>query len=158
MLHDTPLSCLVSPEDGGTGPLPECLTRYTGFLVAKAHQRLWGVFSQLCQRHGMEAPAPGILSLLVHHGPISQHQLGRLIRTDRTTMVKIVDSLEKQGLARRTDHPEDRRMYLVEVTEEGRRRLQGMQLEGEEMETQLLAQFSEDERKLIRRALMALAG
>src|SRR6476646_11654154 len=86
-------------------PLPECLTRYTGFLIAKAHQRLLTGFTEECRKHGVEVPHAGILHLLEDSGPMSQQQLGRKLRIDRTTMVKLMDALEQHHLARRTNHP-----------------------------------------------------
>ena len=158
MKQDIPSYCFAPPDEGAQAPLPECLIRYTGFLIAKVHQRLWVQFQHVFQKYGIDGPAVGILTLLLELGSMSQQQLGRHLRVDRTTMVKLVDALEKQGLACRKDHPDDRRVYLVEITEKGRDCAQRVQKEGEAMERALLAQFSEDERKTIRRALVTLAG
>ena len=56
------------------------------------------------------------------------------------------------------DHPEDRRIYLVEITPVGRKALAALQRVADQMEKKLLVGFTEDERMLIRRALLALAG
>ena len=59
------------------------------------------------------------LSVLVFGGPCT---LGRLARTEDVagpTMTRIVDGLERQGLARRTSHPDSGRSVLVEPTEAG---------------------------------------
>jgi MarR family transcriptional regulator, lower aerobic nicotinate degradation pathway regulator len=149
---------LALPEDGGNEPLPESLTRYTGFLVAKAHQRLWAMFGAECRKLGIESPCVGVLHLLAEFGPMSQQQLGRKLRVDRTTMVKLIDHLEGLKLARRCDNPADRRAYLVENTPHGEKTLALLKNAGEAMERKLLAQFTEAERVLIRRALLTLAG
>lgn len=158
MEPNLPSHCFAPPDEGTLAPLPECLTRYTGFLIAKAHQRLWVQFQHVFQQYGVEGPAVGILTLLLEMGSMTQQQLGRLLRIDRTTMVKLLDAMEKQGFAHRKVHPEDRRVYLVEITDKGRDCAQRVQKEGEAMERALLAQFTEEERKTIRRALLALAG
>jgi len=139
-------------------PLPECLTRYTGFLVAKAHQRLFTSFSDECRKHGVEVPHAGILHLLQDFGPMSQQQLGRKLRIDRTTMVKLVDALERGHLARRRNHPQDRRAYLVEITPAGGRVLAAVGKIAERMEAEWLVRFTDAERRMIRRALLTLAG
>lgn len=149
---------LALPEDGGNDPLPESLTRYTGFLVAKAHQRLWAIFGAECKKVGIESPCVGVLHLLEEHGPMSQQQLGRKLRVDRTTMVKLIDHLESLELARRCNNPTDRRAYLVETTPKGVKTLAALKRVGDAMESRLLAQFTEEEKVLIRRALLALAG
>jgi DNA-binding MarR family transcriptional regulator len=106
----------------------------------------------------MDVPCCGVLELLEEFGPLSQQQLGKKLRIDRTTMVKMVDALEETKLATRKDHPEDRRIYLVEITAAGRKSLADIQSLAEAMEKQLLAPFSEEEVKVIRRALLTLAG
>lgn len=146
------------PEGAEREPLPEGLTRYTGFLVAKAHQRLWTLFGDECKKLGMDVPCGGVLHLLEEVGPMSQQQLGRKLRIDRTTMVKMVDQLESRKLARRKDHPEDRRVYLVEITPTGKKALIALQKIADQMEKKLLIGFTEEERMLIRRALLTLAG
>ncbi len=158
MRANDPLHCPMLLADGGTAPLPESLIRYTGFLVAKAHQRLFVMFNEECQKLNLEVPCPGILHLLEENGPMSQQQLGKVLRIDRTTMVKLVDMLEERKYARRKDHPEDRRAYLVEITASGIKALHAIQLVGEKLEANLLAQFTEAERKIIRRGLLTLAG
>lgn len=146
------------PEGAEREPLPEGLTRYTGFLVAKAHQRLWTLFGDECKKLGMDVPCGGVLWILEEEGSMSQQQLGRRLRIDRTTMVKMVDQLEEHKLARRKDHPEDRRVYLVEITPAGRKALASLQKVADQMEKKLLIGFTEEERMLIRRALLTLAG
>ena len=146
------------PEGAEREPLPEGLTRYTGFLVAKAHQRLWTLFGDECKKIGIDVPCGGVLWLLDDEGSMSQQQLGRKLRIDRTTMVKMVDQLEGRKLVRRKDHPEDRRVYLVELTPTGKKSLAALQKVADQMEKKLLIGFTEDERMLIRRALLTLAG
>lgn len=116
------------------------------------------MFTEECRRQNIDAPNPGVLHLLEEMGPMSQQQLGRKLRIDRTTMVKIVDSLEEKHLARRRNHPEDRRAYLVEISAQGKKALAAAARVAEKLESELLARFSPEERKLIRRALLTLAG
>lgn len=156
-----PAACVplpLLPPGEPVEPLPECLTRYTGFLIAKAHQRLLTSFTEECRKHGVEVPHAGILHLLEEFGPMSQQQLGRKLRIDRTTMVKLVDALEQHHLARRKNHPGDRRAYLIEITPAGRKSLTAVGKIADRMEAALLNQFNDSERKLIRRALLTLAG
>jgi DNA-binding MarR family transcriptional regulator len=146
------------PAEADREPLPEGLTRYTGFLVAKAHQRLWSLFGEEVRKIGIDIPWCGVLHLLAENGPTSQQQLGRVLRIDRTTMVKMLDQLERAKMARRRDHPDDRRIYLVEITPAGRKALASVQKIADQMERKLLVGFTEEERMLIRRALLTLAG
>lgn len=154
------VQCVIKPlsTEAALEPLPESLTHYTGFLVAKAHQRLWTLFGDECRKVGMDVPCCGVLQLLVEFGPMSQQQLGRKLRIDRTSMVKMVDLLEQEKLAKRKDHPQDRRIYLVDITDNGRKVLEVIKGVADDMEDRLLRSFTEAERKVIRRALLTLAG
>jgi DNA-binding MarR family transcriptional regulator len=65
-------------------------------------------------------PHMGILSTLLYSGPQTQRSLGTMLKVDPTTMVWLIDGLEKKGLVRRGEHPKDRRAHLVELSAEGK--------------------------------------
>ncbi|GIH76254.1 MarR family winged helix-turn-helix transcriptional regulator [Planobispora longispora] len=55
----------------------------------------------------------------IHDGTPSQQDLCRLTGMDRTTMVAVVDDLERLGHARRERSATDRRKHVVILTAEG---------------------------------------
>jgi len=59
------------------------------------------------------------LSVIVFGGPISLQDLARAEQVRPPTMSRIVDALEKQGLARRTTDPDDRRAVKIAATKKG---------------------------------------
>jgi DNA-binding MarR family transcriptional regulator len=52
---------------------------------------------------------------------VSQQAIGEALRIDRTTMVSLIDTLERFGLVRRERNPADRRAYSIRLTAEGHR-------------------------------------
>jgi DNA-binding MarR family transcriptional regulator len=64
------------------------------------------------------------LSVIVFGGPISLQDLARAEQVRPPTMSRIVDALEKQGLARRTTDPDDRRAVKIAATKKGTAMLQ----------------------------------
>jgi len=62
----------------------------------------------------------GILTLVTELEPMTQKALGDILRIDRTTMVSLIDDLERKGYVARLRHPRDRRAFLIEPTGEGR--------------------------------------
>jgi DNA-binding MarR family transcriptional regulator len=64
------------------------------------------------------------LSVIVFGGPISLQDLARAEQVRPPTMSRIVDALEKQGLARRTTDPHDRRAVKIAATKKGTAMLQ----------------------------------
>ncbi|HWA28809.1 MAG TPA: MarR family transcriptional regulator [Lacunisphaera sp.] len=51
---------------------------------------------------------------------MSQRELSDALVVDRSNITGLLDRMEKLGWVRRADHPTDRRVYLVTLTEEGR--------------------------------------
>ena len=72
---------------------------------------------------GLRAPAYAILQQLYEAGPISQQALGRALRIHASNLVALIDELEAAGSVIRRRDPDDRRRYLLELTDEGLRRL-----------------------------------
>ena len=66
----------------------------------------------------------GVLEALLEFGPLSQRELGRKLFRSDPNMTTVVDNLEKGRLVRRDRSTEDRRIVLVSMTPNGRRRLE----------------------------------
>jgi DNA-binding MarR family transcriptional regulator len=62
------------------------------------------------------------LNRLKDEGPRSQREIGEQLSIDRTTMVEIVDELERQGIVRSERSPHDRGSYAVTLTTSGKAR------------------------------------
>lgn len=54
-------------------------------------------------------------------GNLSQHQIAELFGVDPSSLVAILDGMERRGWLRRQRNPRDRRMQWVQRTEEGDR-------------------------------------
>jgi DNA-binding MarR family transcriptional regulator len=124
-------------------------SRQTGFLLQRAHRRLRLAHSEALRHLDLGIAHVAVLGLLAERGDLSQRQLIELMDADKSTMVYLVDQLEKQGLAERRDNPEDRRAYAVHLTELGKRRLAeaGEIVRG--VEDSMLAPLSATERKTL---------
>ena len=62
-----------------------------------------------------------MLSTLVESGPLTQIELATALAIDRTAMVYLLDQLEQDGLVQRVRNPDDRRAFLIHLTEDGTR-------------------------------------
>ena len=76
---------------------------------------------------------------------------------DPSTMVALIDELERAGLAKRRPHPTDRRAREVAITPKGRRVLEQGRRMSMQVEDEVLRGLSATERRqlltLLRRAL-----
>lgn len=92
----------------------------TGFLLQWIHRRCQREVNEALRPLGVEARHVGVLALLADSGPLSQRELIDMLSVDKSSMVHIVDDLERRGLAQRRSAPRDRRAYAVSVTDAGR--------------------------------------
>jgi DNA-binding MarR family transcriptional regulator len=88
-----------------------------------------------------------------------QQQIGSAMGIDPSTMVSLVDQLERTGLAKRRPHPLDRRAREVLITPKGRRTLKRARELAEEVESDVLQGLSPAEHHqliaLLRKAFAA---
>ena len=61
--------------------------------------------------------------LELRNGPVGQQSLGETIGVDAAQLVGLLNDLEAEGLAQRRRDPEDRRRHIVEISNDGRERL-----------------------------------
>jgi DNA-binding MarR family transcriptional regulator len=122
-----------------------------GFLFAKLHHR-WGSASIEALRAaglGLSGMHMGALATIERAGPMSQQNLGEFLRKDRTSIVAIVDELEREGLVERHRNPEDRRAYALEVTAKGRDWLERARPVMSDVDDRLLGELGEEERRVL---------
>ena len=61
-----------------------------------------------------------VLAALDDGQPRTQLELSRVVCVDKTTLITVLDRLEKQGLVVRTVDPSDRRVRIPQITDTGR--------------------------------------
>ena len=88
-----------------------------GYLLHRTFQQVQAIHAEADTRpHPREL---AIVSRLLAIGPQPQHELALVLSVNRSVMVHLLDSLERQGLVARERNPHDRRSHLVSATEGG---------------------------------------
>jgi len=100
--------------------LPPSMRERVPFLLYRAAELSHSLANDMLARVQLTARQVGILTLVVEWEPMTQKALGAMLRIDRTTMVSLIDDLERKGYVLRQRHPRDRRAYLVQPTDAGR--------------------------------------
>src|SRR5258708_15987476 len=95
----------------------------TAFLLTLAHRYTRAAANGSLQEHDIDVRHMGVLARLAEAGPASQRELVDALQMDKSSMVYVVDELERQGLAERQRSPGDRRSYAVCLTAAGAERL-----------------------------------
>jgi len=87
-----------------------------------------------------------LLAALAESGPSSQASLGRRTEMDRSDVTLAVGELAADGLVERTTDADDRRRNVVTITDAGRARLRRLDEVLNDVQDELLAPLSADER------------
>ena len=70
-----------------------------------------------------------VLEALLHNGPLPVNLLGQMIDLTTGSITTAVDRMEAKWLVARRNHPDDRRIRLVELTAKGRRLIEKASLQ-----------------------------
>ena len=103
------------------GSIAEC-TECTCFNLRKAARVVTQIYDDSMRPTGLRGTQ---FALLVHAhamGPVVLSKLAGAMATDRTTLTRNLELLEKNGLVRVEDG-DDRRTRIVSITDDGRKRL-----------------------------------
>ncbi|MET7454590.1 MarR family transcriptional regulator [Streptomyces sp. NPDC005574] len=98
------------------GELPESLTHFIGYLL----RRVYAQFSACGDSGESDSRDFLVLDALTGHDWESQLDLAERLGINRTIMVSVIDRLEARGEVRRTRNPDNRRQYVLSLTDEGR--------------------------------------
>lgn len=74
-----------------------------------------------CARYGITATQLNVIKMLDEIGDLSLSRLSSLIKANNSTVTGIVDRMERDGLVRREQSEDDRRVWMIKLTERGRR-------------------------------------
>lgn len=73
---------------------------------------------------GLTESQLGVLEVVLHLGPLCQHEIGDKLLISRANVTLVVDQLSDRGLVQRQRDEDDRRRMRVSLTREGRRRIE----------------------------------
>jgi DNA-binding MarR family transcriptional regulator len=96
--------------------LPELLAHFAflfGFLHDRASARILGA---CCKESGVTPTAYFLLLTILKKKETTQKQISQLLGFNINTVTRVVDRLEKQGLAARVKNPSNRKENFVEIT------------------------------------------
>jgi DNA-binding MarR family transcriptional regulator len=91
------------------------------FLISKVDQKLILNLQKAFSQKGVEVTPIQVMLLffLQKNDGSSLTQISEGLMLENPTVTGLIDRLEKSGYVKRSDHPDDRRVYLVYLTEKG---------------------------------------
>lgn len=96
------------------------LSHRTGYLIAHAHRSLRDWAAESLAPLGLDPRDFGALSMLSTDEPCSQNQLASRLGISPPAMQAFVEDLESRGFVSRVRRTDDRRVYDVTMTAQGR--------------------------------------
>ncbi len=131
------------------GVLPDLI----GYQLRMAQIAL---FRDFAQGPGGEDVTPGLFGVLViieANPDLKQSELARATHLDRSTVVTVIDNLERRGLVQRRAAPNDRRSNAIRLTAAGATLLRKLKRQVNQHEERLLRNFTAAERETLSRLL-----
>lgn len=130
-----------------------------GYLLHKAGLLLLEDVEKALETVGMRSRYFFVLASLAGGPELSQQDLSRLLNLDPTTVVTVIDEMERNQHVERRRNPADRRRYNLILTDSGRAALAAVDGVVTEVETAFFGALDDDEREVMRRMLdRVLAG
>ncbi|MFG1423548.1 MarR family winged helix-turn-helix transcriptional regulator [Roseixanthobacter liquoris] len=124
------------------------LTERPGFLIRRLHQIHLAMFYDACSGLNVTPVQSSILTVLARRQGLDQAGLAAMIGVDRATVGQVIRRLAARGLVERGDSSEDKRLKLVQLTEEGRALLHRIAPLTAAAHRRTLAALSDEERRL----------
>jgi len=97
----------------------------------------------------------GILFLLRKNAH-TMTELSQILAIDNSAITGLVDRLEKSGLAQRTTNPDDRRTYLIRITEKGKAEIDRAHVTIKRVNEEIKSGFSKAEVETFKKVLNSL--
>jgi DNA-binding MarR family transcriptional regulator len=95
-----------------------------GHHIRRLHQIAVAIFLHEAESHGITPVQYAALQAVANATGVDQRTLARSIGLDTSTTGGVVDRLEARGLLLRNANPDDRRVRLLTITDDGRALLQ----------------------------------
>jgi DNA-binding MarR family transcriptional regulator len=133
------------------------VTEFAGQLFFRLWRATHTRASEALETVGLTPALFALLNVIGAREGAIQQELGSAMGIDRSTMVSLIDQLESAGLAKRRPSATDRRAREIAITPKGRRLLQRARRMVSQVEDEVLAALTAEERReletLLRRAL-----
>jgi DNA-binding MarR family transcriptional regulator len=133
------------------------VTEFAGQLFFRLWRAIHTRAAEVLASVGLTTALFALLNVISAREGAIQQKLGSALGIDRSTMVSLIDQLESAGLAKRRPSAKDRRAREIMITPKGRRLLKRARGLITQVEDEVLAGLTADERRqlleLLRRAL-----
>ncbi|MDU1909934.1 MarR family winged helix-turn-helix transcriptional regulator [Fusobacterium sp.] len=99
------------------------LQKSLGFKLELASRLTTGNFSKkLKEDKFLITPEQwGVINFLLHEDGLTQNQISKLVGKDHTCVSRLIENLIKKNIVKKIPDPDDKRINLIYLTEEGKK-------------------------------------
>lgn len=137
------------PKGLDFGVLPDL----TGYQLRMAQIAIFRDFSESVGEFDVTPGLFGVLVIIGENPGLKQSELARAAHLDRSTVVSIIDNLERRDLVERRPAQNDRRSNALFLTRAGKKLLKPLKQRVADHEERLVHHLSEDEKATLVRLL-----
>ena len=134
--------------------LKECIN----FLLTNAQHNVFRYLSKRLSEYDITPIQHGVLSCLMGKSYDTPKHLAENLSLETSTISGILDRMQKKGLIDRVVNKEDRREVQVRITEKGRELEDQIGIITDEVNAEVLKNFTDDEIAYIKNSLRTIAS
>ena len=144
----------TSPPSKGREPAADqvdydLLPDLVGYHLRRAQLADFAGFAPIVEEFQVTPGQFGVLTLIDANPGLTQSALAKAVGIERSTMVAVIDALEKRGLVERRPSPVDRRSYALVLSPGGGSLLVGLKDAVRRHDTAVVAGFSDSEKRTL---------
>ena len=117
-------------------------------VIVEFYEKLSNWENAIVEGSGYSLPQMHAIEILGINGPLKMKNLSEKIGITTGTLTVTIDKLEKKGVVVRKANPEDRRSYVIELTEQGQKLHQEHSNYHLKLTEECISDFSDNEKKL----------
>ena len=130
----------------------------TGLLLGQTARTVSRAFDEALEQAGGSLPVWLILLNLKTRRPGNQRELAEAVGVRQATLTHHLNAMDKRGLITRARHAENRRIHVVELTQEGEAAFERLRDAAVSFDRRLNEGLSDDERGTLAALLRRLAS
>lgn len=123
------------------------------FTTNKAAKKLAEAFNERLSKYGVTRVQWTAMYYLLKYSRLNQKELSEKMDIKESSMVRLIDRLEKEEYVIRCRDTKDKRIIYIELTEKGKDKIIGLLPEGEKMSSIACIGISNDELEVFERVL-----
>ncbi|MBT2687791.1 MarR family transcriptional regulator [Bacillus sp. ISL-47] len=115
-------------------------------VLSRAYRAINENVNKLIHTYGLNPTEFAVLELLYHKGDQPLQQIGGKILLASGSITYVVDKLEQKGYLKRVACPNDRRVTFAQITDEGKKFIEGIFPDHEKHIHTLMSELNEKEK------------